>query len=198
MKAGKKTARRVTHHALVAESIAPSSPELGEPTLTVGQIVERLGPLAPDASTASERIRHWTREGLLIPVSQLHAGTGKPRGYNANSPFTAAVLSALSTAGLQIVSRPYIKTALREAGLALQKWQQAQNAGHKLLLFFLVIVHDMTNSGGEPRVWLREGAVKYDPTAEVAIVINLSQLFTHVRDSARHGKARQKQRLTED
>ncbi len=181
MKASKKRVQRLENYRLTAEPPPAPSPEVGEATLTVGQIVERLGPLAHDASTASERIRHWTREGLLVPVSQLHAGTGKHRAYDASSTFTAAVLIALTIAGLQVISRPYIQAALRETQLALQKLQQAKSTSRKLPLFFLVIAHDMTRSGGEPSVSLREGIVKYDPATALTIVINLSEIFAHLR-----------------
>ena len=69
----KKALRQVKHHVLTAAPLTVGSPELGTPTLTVGQIVEQLGPVAPDATAMSERIRHWTREGLLLPVNQHHA-----------------------------------------------------------------------------------------------------------------------------
>src|SRR5688572_14050394 len=90
-----------TRHALTAMRLAVSSPEIGSATITVGQIVEQLGPLAPDPAAMSERIRHWTREGLLLPVDQHHAGTGRHRRYRAEAAYEAAILNALATAGLQ-------------------------------------------------------------------------------------------------
>lgn len=98
--------------ALTAAPLTIDSPELGAPILTVGQIVEQLGPVAPDAAAMSERIRHWTREGLLLPVNQHHAGTGRHRRYGPDASYEAAILNALATAGLQLVSRPYIQAAL--------------------------------------------------------------------------------------
>ena len=73
-------------HALTAVPLSVASPELEAPTLTVGQIFEQLGPIAPDAAAAMrERIRHWTREGLLLPVNQHHAGTGRHRRYSPDT-----------------------------------------------------------------------------------------------------------------
>ena len=177
-----KKARQLKHHALIAGPLTTGPPELGAPTLTVGQIVERLGPVAPDAAAAmSERIRHWTREGLLLPVNQHHAGTGRHRRYSADTSYEAAVLNALANAGLQLVSRPYIQAALSQAIAVLQKWRQARSAGRKLPLFFLVISHDTTRISGEPTASIHEGIVKPDPAAEIIIVVNLSQLFLRVR-----------------
>jgi hypothetical protein len=167
--------------ALTAAPLTVDSPNLGVPTLTVGQIVEELGPLAPDAAAMTERIRHWTREGLLVPVNQHHAGTGRHRRYNPEASYEAAILNALATAGLQLVSRPYIRAALIQARAALQEWHQARSAGRKLPVFLLVILHDMTRVGGEPIASIHEGTIKHDPNAEITIVVNLSQLFSRVR-----------------
>jgi hypothetical protein len=181
MQARKKAPQHVKNDALAAASITVRSPEIGEPTLTVGQIVRQLEPLASDAATMSERIRHWTRLGLLLPVTQHHAGTGKHRGYHDSSGFVVTVLNTLADAGLQVASRPYIQVAMVKTRQALQKWQQARNAGRKLPLLFLVIVHEKTHKGSEPSVWLREGNPNNHPTGELAIVINLSELFSQVR-----------------
>ena len=184
MGASKRKARRVTHHALEAAPLATGPAELGRPTITVGEIVKQLGPVAPDAAAMSERIRHWTREGLLLPLNQHHAGTGRHRRYGPDAAYEAATLNALATAGLQLVSRPYIHSALSQARAALQKWQEARSAGHKLPLFFLVISHDVTRIGGEPTASIHEGIAKQNPIAEIAIVLNLSQLFLRVRGRA--------------
>ena len=181
MRASKKKTHQVKRQALTAAPLTIDSPELRAPTLTVGQIVEQLGPVAPDAAAMTERIKHWTKEGLLLPVNSHHAGTGRHRRYSPDAGYEAAILNALATAGLQLVSRPYIQDALNQARGTLQKWHRARNAGRKLPVFFLVILHDMTRIGGEPTASIHEGAVKHDdPTAEIMIVVNLSQLFLRV------------------
>jgi hypothetical protein len=189
MKVSRKKAGQVKQYAPTAAAVTSAliatpvavSPELGETTLTVGQIVERLAPIAPDAAAMNERIRHWTRERLLLPVDQHHAGTGRHRRYGPDASYEAAILNALATAGLQLVSRRYVHEALSQARAALQKCHQAMRAGQKLPLFFLVILHHMTRIGAEPTATIHEGAVRHDPTAEIMIVINLSQLFRRVR-----------------
>jgi hypothetical protein len=129
----------------------------------------------------SERIRHWTREGLLVPIHQRHSGTGRHRGYSPDVTYEAAILNALVTAGLQVVSRPYVIAALTKGKAALRKWQRARSTGCKLPLLFLVICHETTEIGGDPTVSLQEGILDHDSTAEIRILINLSQLFSHVR-----------------
>jgi hypothetical protein len=169
MRSSKKRVRQGKVHALTAAPLTVASPKL-----TVGQIVEQLGSLAPDPAAASERIRHWTREKLLVPVDQHHAGTGRHRQYSGHASFDAAVLTALSNVGLQIVSRPYIQAALSQARAVLQEWQKGKSSGD----FFLVISH---RTGNEPTVSVHEKVVKPEPTAEIVIALNLSQLFSVVR-----------------
>src|SRR5512132_1994907 len=125
MRAVKRSVRQTSPIALTAESLTVSSPVLGRPTLSVGDIAERLGMLAPSASAAIERTRHWTREGLLLPVDQHHAGTGKHRRYAVNVNDDAAILSALANAGLHTVSLPYVQSALAKARSALPRWLKA-------------------------------------------------------------------------
>jgi hypothetical protein len=185
MRTSKKKSGQVKQHALTAVPLTVGSPELGRPTLTVGQIVEQLGAVTADSrATMSERIRHWTREGLLVPVDQHHAGTGRHRGYGSDTGYEAAVLDALASAGLHLVSRPYIQAVLSHARAVLRDWRQAISAGHKPPLFFLVISHEVTRIGGEPTVSIHEGGVKHAPTAEIMIVVNLSQLFLRVLSRA--------------
>jgi hypothetical protein len=181
MASSKKKRRRVMRHSLKAVPLTVGSPDLGGPTLTVGQIVEQLGPVTPDGAAAlSERIRHWTREGLLLPVDQHHAGTGRHRGYSPATSYEVAVLNALASAGLHPVSRPYIRAALEQATAACQKWLQAMSAGHKPPLLFLVISHDRTQVGSEPTVSTHEELVHHAPAAEIMIAVNLSKLFSRV------------------
>jgi hypothetical protein len=177
VRSSKKSTRTDTTDALTAASVTVASPELGAPTLTVGQIVEQLGSLAPDPAAAGERIRHWTREKLLVPVDQHHAGTGRHRQYSDQASYDAAVLTALANLGLQLVSRPYIHAVLTKARAVLQEWQKGKSSEHKPL-FFLVISHRIDS---EPAVSVHEKIVKPDRAAEIVIALNLSQLFSAVR-----------------
>ena len=91
----------------------------GDPTLTVGEIAARLAPIAPDTKATIEKIRHWIRELMLLPVGQVHAGTGKHRLYDANAVYDAAILMLTTRAGLNIASMRYLVDALTVARFAL-------------------------------------------------------------------------------
>jgi DNA-binding transcriptional MerR regulator len=160
-------------------SLAISSPDA--PTITVGQIVKELESFAPNAAAMNERVRHWTKIGLLQPTRQRHSGTGRYRRYNPDVTFEAAVLSALASVGLELVSKRYVHVALSRVREALQKWLQARDLGQDLPVFFLVISHDVRSASAEPTVSIFESAIKPDPEAEMMIVIDLSRLFSRVR-----------------
>jgi hypothetical protein len=179
MSASKKSRRQPKHRGSLGV----------QPTLTLGQMVGQLSLIIVDPpfggmsgtsdTSLRERIRHWTREGLLHPVKQHHAGTGRHRHYSPVATYEAAVLNAFARAGLHLVSRPYIQAALSQARTVLKKWHLARSAGHKLPPFFLVISHKMT-SKSEPTASIHEETVKPDPTADIVIVVNLTQIFSHV------------------
>jgi DNA-binding transcriptional MerR regulator len=165
-------------HKLAAAPLIVASPTLGRPTLTVGQIATQLGTAAPDVTATRERLRHWTREGLLSPVVDHHSGTGNRRKYDPSVVYDAAILNAIAGAGLHVVSRPYLLDALSKARDARQKWEGAKSRGP----LFLEISHRPRGDGSTETI-IHEGEPKCDPSAELSIVINLTLIFTGVRSS---------------
>jgi DNA-binding transcriptional MerR regulator len=76
---------------------------LARGALTVKDIVARIVLPGDDAQGILERIRHWTREGLLVPLrAALHPGTGTYRVYDEDTVYRAAVLNALAMEGATI------------------------------------------------------------------------------------------------
>jgi DNA-binding transcriptional MerR regulator len=144
--------------------------------LTVGQITEQLAAIAPNKEATRERLRHWTREGLLSPVADHHSGTGTHRRYDPSSVYDAAILNAIAGAGLNIASRPYLQTALSKAREARQKWERVEIKGP----LFLQIIHKGADA---TEILIHEGDPKYDAAAELTIVINLAWIFANVRPS---------------
>jgi len=162
-------------HVLAATSLTAASPSLGTATLTVGQIADQLRTVAPDAAATCERLRHWTREGLLSPVGSPHSGTGKHRRYDGSSVYDAAILNAVASAGLHVVvAQEYLLDALSRARRARQKWQRAGTRGP----LWLEISHRAARGG--TAIAIHEGAVQCDPDAELSIVINLARIFADV------------------
>ena len=173
----KHVGRSRKQHHLSAVPLTVASPELGTPTLTVGRIAEQLRTLAPDTAASTERIRHWTREGLLVPVERHHAGTGKHRRYDVSSVYDAAVLSVIADAGLHIAAHRYLLNGLSLARRALQKWRAAKSGAG----LFLEISH---TKAGSPTIAIHEGTVAPKQSARLSILLNLAQIFLDVGQAA--------------
>jgi DNA-binding transcriptional MerR regulator len=167
------TGRAKKHHDLSPVSLTVSSPKFEAPTLTVGQIAERLCKLNPDKAATKERVRHWTREDLLAPVAKHHEGTGRHRGYAEDSVYDAAVLSVIANAGLHITAHRYLLRGLPLVRQALQKWEAAKSGGR----LFLEISH---TKAGSPTITIHEGTVTPNPTARLSMLLNLTQIFSEV------------------
>ena len=110
----------------------------GEPTLTVSEIAERLQPFEPRIKPEMarqlmvEKVRHWTRAGMLLPVAQHHGGAGKHRQYAASAVFDAAVLYVATSVGLDVPTQQRLVDALTQARFRLKKWLDAKRRAQKL------------------------------------------------------------------
>jgi MerR HTH family regulatory protein len=49
-----------------------------------------------------DRVRHWTREGLLTPVGDKNPGTGRSRFYDESAVSKARVLNSLTEFGMTV------------------------------------------------------------------------------------------------
>jgi DNA-binding transcriptional MerR regulator len=68
---------------------------------TVSEIARRLA--SPERQTTlRERIRHWTREGLVHPIGEKNPGTGRHRLYEESVLVDVAILNALAGLGVQV------------------------------------------------------------------------------------------------
>lgn len=65
-------------------------------------------------ATLVERIRHWTREGLIQPIGKKNPGTGRHREYDANVLFDVAVLNLVANLGLQVGQQKIILKEFRD------------------------------------------------------------------------------------
>lgn len=70
--------------------------------LTAKDLAETIAGSDADLSSSMERIRHWTREGLLAPIGERNPGTGRRRLYDEESLNTALILNELAKWGVGI------------------------------------------------------------------------------------------------
>ena len=65
-------------------------------SLTVGEIAERIREPDETLEAVIERLRAWTKEGLLKPTGRKKTGRGRKRRYSEEAIVAAAILSRLS------------------------------------------------------------------------------------------------------
>lgn len=138
--------------------------------LTVSEIAERIA--KPGASKAAivERLRHWTREGLLVPLGDKNPGTGRSRVYDEGTLLDAAVLDILADMGLRV--------GFLRAVLALV-WQgtkdmAAKKGGPKNMFLEIDYLADGTSF---PH--LHQGG-QINKHADFSFVLNLAQLHARL------------------
>jgi hypothetical protein len=64
--------------------------------ITVGEIARRVKEPGEDESVVIDRLRSWTKEGLLTLANERNPGTGRKRHYDERAIVEAAILSKLS------------------------------------------------------------------------------------------------------
>jgi hypothetical protein len=104
------------------------------PTVTVSEIAGRIWRPGDNMTEAQlvERIRAWTKEGLLVPVGEKNPGTGRHRRYPYSAVPEAMLLKVLSDA---IGRMQGIKSRAFGELLQAAKDELANNpAGGKLLI----------------------------------------------------------------
>jgi DNA-binding transcriptional MerR regulator len=141
-------------------------------TFTVSEIADRIQQPGQDRAAVVERIRHWTREGLLAPIGERNPGTGRDRIYPETALLNAVLLNAMADRGLQI---SVMRQAMAVAGQFHTKWGQAK-AKKKKRLFLQIDFPDPL--GLSPRFhWGNFIGAGW----ETSIVFDLKRLFGRLK-----------------
>lgn len=142
-------------------------------TLTAGEIAERLAKLAPDVTATRARVKFWAREGLLASLDEKYPGVGRHRQFGPEAVIDAAILTTLADAGVRIAGRSLLY-ALSLARELYRDIQKRKGAGAPKFL-------EIAIERGKPAVaFPHTGSVKPVPTAEISIIVNMSQLYTRL------------------
>jgi DNA-binding transcriptional MerR regulator len=155
---------------------------------TVSEIAEILADAPGSEPALIERIRHWTREGLIQPIGLKHPGTGRHREYEDRVLLEVSVLEALAGLGLKVGQQQAAIKLLKERmedGYSLKIWIEKRNQWIAYLVF--------SDLGGEkPRLdefWseiisLGGHGPLYRSTppiiGDAAVLINISQIIESV------------------
>jgi DNA-binding transcriptional MerR regulator len=150
----------------------------GDPTMTIGEMAERLRPIAPDLKATTIRLRHWTTQMMLLPVEKLHEGTGKHRLYAADDLYSAAYLHTLTELGLNtstvrnLIDRHTIDSVTL-VRFAVPKWRKTNGP------LYMVISRSLARTEVE--------VVRVEPklaTEDLTLIIDLARLFSRIKADA--------------
>lgn len=144
----------------------------GDPALTVGQIAERLKSISPDIENTISKVRHWAREGMMFPVAQAGAGTGRHRLYAESAVYEAAILMATTGAGMNVAGTRFLIDALTMAKFALPEWLKERGP------LYLRI-----NREASPRARTTTDILHEPPTepwSDLTIIIDLGELWSRI------------------
>jgi hypothetical protein len=142
----------------------------GEPVVTVGEIARRIAPITSStAEQMTEKIRHWTREQMLVPT-HLHSGSGRHRTYPENAVYEAALLHVLTSAGFTVSAMDYLIGAVTTVRFALPQWREQGGP------FYLQISRDGPGRTQWERLWKAPEPL----AADLKITIDLARLFARV------------------
>ncbi|MDN5003989.1 MerR family transcriptional regulator [Bradyrhizobium sp. GCM10027634] len=139
-------------------------------TYSVTEIAEKIGLPGEDLRVVGDRIRNWTREGLLKPVGEKNPGTGRSRQYPETALLDALLLTALTeSVGLQVVKVHGFAEIFDHA----RQYLKSQSKSSTLL----VIARD-ARSGSYVSVQRPDTLGKFiaNSAVDAHIVINLAQL----------------------
>jgi DNA-binding transcriptional MerR regulator len=162
---------------MLANPTLRSKPALG---LTLGELAGLLSNAEPRTAVLAERIRGWTKQKLIAPITG-ERGTGKHYRYDAHSVVhEVLLLNALANIGLPIASLPYIPAVLAEMRDKLPKWRRAQQRSKQIPPLFLRIWQRQMYPAAKIVTDIEINEIKIDPVDDSTIIVNLAQLFSQV------------------
>jgi hypothetical protein len=156
--------------------------------ITVRDIAKRIRRDDEDLQAVINRLRNWTKEGLLQFLGDKHPGTGKSRLYPERAVVDALVLSALTAMGIPAVriggdAGPYA-SVLNYGLVGYEQFQQREAAGQEIYLLIGTdgSIYDDANPHYVDLCFSKEDVAKTQLTAvtDVMIVLNLSKLFRRI------------------
>jgi DNA-binding transcriptional MerR regulator len=143
--------------------------------LTVADIAELIRRPDADKAAVVERIRGWTKEGLLSPAGDRNPGTGRPRLYEESAAYDAAILNAMADVGLHVGQQRYFLVVLNLAQEAKTKWAQG-----KRRLYLEVADFGRPNPQGQYHAVFLHERISMHSRAEASLTVNISRLFARI------------------
>lgn len=149
--------------------------------LTVSQIAERvIGADETRKAALIERVRHWTREGLLTPEGDRNPGTGVHRSYDNSIVYDVAILCALADQGLTVGRQRLLMVATVHVQKAKKLWAKKGKSA-KMLYLEIANFGDPNPQSATEAIFLHEGSGDLiHPRADSSFVLNVSRIFARL------------------
>jgi DNA-binding transcriptional MerR regulator len=144
--------------------------------MTISQMANRAAMRGIKRVAFTERVRYWTREGLLEPVGELNPGTGRHRRYADSALEDALILNTLADFGIPIAIQ---RKALIQARVARLDWKSAPSDGRSLFLEIAMLPNGILapHFHKSPTFMMAE-------VADAALILNLTKIFSAVKETA--------------
>lgn len=131
------------------------------PLLDVRAIAHLIADSASDEERVFERIRHWTRERLLVPAHGMHPGTGNKRLYDPSVVQKARVLNLLTELGVSMRTLELFAQTVDSGTLESQKTQFGEDV-------FLVIEKFRNQEDRKLSLWHRADPERADQSRQTS------------------------------
>jgi DNA-binding transcriptional MerR regulator len=151
-------------------------------TFTVSEIAAMLEDAPERRPTLVERIRHWTREGLLRPIGEKNPGTGRHRAYEADALIDVAVLNLLANLGMQVGQQQSFVEFARKIYSANKKnfadWGEVflaiSNAAGEKPKVVMLLTDKETDIGTQAHL------SEFYANSDVFVIINIGRVYRNV------------------
>ena len=133
-----------------------------------------------------EKLRYWTREGLLEPSGQKHVGTGRWRTYDGDAVFVAAALAEAARYQPSLSIMYHVATEIgRRTGMETRTRRVTEAMEGRRGVFFSIYQGpnpgDTGSDIGYKPFSVPRGISEFGPPS--AIVLNLTAIFNRLRSS---------------
>jgi DNA-binding transcriptional MerR regulator len=146
---------------------------------TVSQIARQVASTPERRVAVMERIRHWTREGLIAPVGEKNPGTGRHRRYDENAVAAIAVLNAVASLGIQVA---VLRQVLSVAMQSINKWRGKYREEKGDVYLEIYDLHG-TAYVSERKTEHLEGryVISAQSVSGASLIINISKILRRIR-----------------
>jgi hypothetical protein len=159
--------------------------------LTVRDVAKRIRRDDEDLEVVVNRLRNWTKEGLLQFLGDKHPGTGKTRLYPEYAVIDALVLSALTAIGIPAVRAGGATPYASVFHFGRQAYQDFPSRAAGEVIFLVVFGADGSvydGVGDNPHrcalIYAPDGRVDFRIPADqgdATILLNLTNLFRRLQ-----------------